>query len=387
MKLKSRPEDFEVEELADFPLCDGPFAVYLLTKQTLGTPEAVTAIQQRWKLSRRQISYGGLKDKHATTRQWITIHRGPRRNLEQTHFTLVYQGQADREFAANDILGNRFAITIRGLTKNAADDIVKATLTVQRDGVPNYFDDQRFGSLGQSGEFIARPWCRGDYERTLWLALADHNVHDRPDDREQKRILREQWGNWDVCKAALPRSSLRSIVTFLCDHPSDFRRAVALVRQDLRSLYLAAYQSHLWNQVLSTAIGEVVPAHQRFNIRLETAAVPFFRELGQEARSQLQSLLLPLPSARLHFADDDPRRALYERVLQNEALELRELRVKYPRDSFFSKGERAAVVVPGDLRAAVVKDDLHPGQSAVTLRFTLPRGAYATIVVKRLTTT
>lgn len=385
MKLKSRPEDFEVEELAEFPLRDGPFAVYLLTKQSLGTPEAVTAIQQRWKLSRRQISYGGLKDKHAVTRQWLTIHRGPRRNLEQTHFTLVYQGQADRAFTPQDIVGNRFAIAMRGLAPQAAQRVVAEAALVQRDGVPNYFDDQRFGSLGQSEEFIARAWCQGDYERTLWLALADPNVHDRPDDREEKKLLRERWGKWDECKAALPKSSRRSIVTFLCDHPTDFRRAVALVRQDLRSLYLAAYQSHLWNQILAAAIGDLVPAQQRFNVPLETVTVPFFHELNDDARARLHSLMLPLPSARLHFAEDDPLRALYERVLQSKGLELRELRVKYPRDSFFSKGDRSAVVVPGGLTAAVAKDDLHAGRSCVTLRFTLSRGAYATIVVKRLT--
>lgn len=384
MKLKSLPDDFEVEELADFPLGDGPFAVYLLTKQSLGTPEAVTAIQRRWKLERRQISYGGLKDKHAITRQSLTVHRGPRRDLEQTHFTLVYQGQAAREFTPHDILGNRFSIRLRGLTADAARKMIAAAPDVQRDGVPNYFDDQRFGSLGEAGEFIARPWCRGDYERALWLALADPNPHDRPDDRDEKRVLRERWGRWDACKAALPKSSRRSIVTFLCDHPTDFRRAVALLRQDLRSLYLAAFQSHLWNQVLADVIRQHVPDEHRFDVRLETAAAPFFLSLSDEQRSLLHSCSLPLPSARLHFEDGDPLRALYGSVLDAEGLELRELRVKYPRDSFFSKGQRAAVVVPEKLTAGITSDELHPGQSAVTLGFTLPRGAYATIVVKRL---
>lgn len=91
-------------------------------------------------------------------------------------------------------------------------------------GVPNYFDDQRFGSLGQSGEFIAVPWCRGDYERALWLALADPNEHDRPEDRKEKQLLRDRWGDWLGLKTDMPRGSRRSIVTFLVDHPTDFRR-------------------------------------------------------------------------------------------------------------------------------------------------------------------
>lgn len=384
MKLKSRPEDFQVEELADFPLGEGPFAVYLLTKQSLGTLEALTAIQQRWKLSRRQISYGGLKDKHALTRQWITIYRGPRRHLEQTHFKLVYQGQAPRAFTPQDLAGNRFALVVRGLTEPQAQHMQSRVADVQRDGVPNYFDDQRFGSLGLSGEFVALPWCRGDYERALWLALAEPNAHDRPRDRVAKRCLREHWGRWDVCQARLPPSSLRSIVTFLRDHPTDYRRALALIRPELRSLYLAAFQSALWNRILAEIITEEVPAERRDAVALEAGVVPVYRHLTQAERDRLLGLSLPLPSARLHFAEDDPLRARYEGIVQAAGLSLRELRVKYPRDSFFSKGNRAAVVVPGQLAARRLPDDLHPGRCAVRLDFTLPRGAYATMVVKRL---
>lgn len=386
LKLKSRPEDFEVDELADFPLGDGPFAVYRLTKQSLGTPEAITAIQQRWELARAQISYGGLKDKHAVTRQWVTIHRGPRRNLQQDKLSLIYQGQATQPFTPHDIEANRFTVTLRNLTPATIAHLEAALPEVTRDGVANYFDDQRFGSVGVSGQFIAQPWCLGDYERALWLMLAEPNQHDRPDDKEQKRILRDLWGKWIECKATLPRSSLRSIVTYLCDHPTDFKRAVALVRQDLRSLYLAAFQSHLWNQLLAQTIRDGLPAEECFLVELETETVPFFRRVENDAlRTAWQSLSLPLPSARLHFEPDDPRLATYEAVTQAEGIALRELRVKFPRDSFFSKGERPAILLPRELSATINADDLNPGQQAATLRFVLPRGAYATILVKRLT--
>ncbi|OYW12952.1 MAG: pseudouridine synthase, partial [Planctomycetales bacterium 12-60-4] len=165
LKLKSRPEDFEVEELTDFRLGDGPFGVYLLTKRSMGTPEAITAIQQGWNLSRQQISYGGLKDKHAVTRQWVTIHRGPRRNFEQASLSLIYQGQARAAFTPHDITANRFAIVLRNLDPAVVPAMIETASLVARDGVPNYFDDQRFGSLGASRQFVAQPWCLGDYER------------------------------------------------------------------------------------------------------------------------------------------------------------------------------------------------------------------------------
>ncbi len=80
----------------------------------------------------------------------------------------------------------------------------------------------------------------GDYERALYLAIAEANSHDRPREKEQKEILRQLWGNWLECKAKLDRSHRRSIVTYLVDHPTDFKaRALALLRSDLRSIYMA----------------------------------------------------------------------------------------------------------------------------------------------------
>lgn len=385
LKLKSQPEDFEVEEQTKFLIADGPFAVYLLTKRSLGTPEAITSIQQRWNLSRNQISYGGLKDKHAVTRQWVTIRNGPRRNLEQDNLSLIYQGQAAQPFTPHDITANRFGILLRNLDPGDIPMLLERAKLIARDGLPNYFDDQRFGSLGLSGEFIAKPWCLGDYERTLYLAIAEPNPHDRPQDREEKQILRSLWGQWPACKATLPRSSRRSIITYLCDHPTDFRRAVALIRQDLRSLYLAAFQSYLWNQILSESIRERVTPDRQYPLRLESGVANFFRELSDAERAELSELQLPLPSARLHFAENDPLAIRYERVAEQEGLALREMRVKFPRDSFFSKGERTAVVIPTGLQATSQPDDINVGRAALRLRFTLPRGSYATILVKRLT--
>ena len=384
MKLKSLPDDFEVEELSDFPLKGGSFAVYLLTKKSLGTPEAITAVAARWNIPRHAISYGGLKDKHAVTRQWVTIQRGPRHDLKQEHFTLAYQGQSDRAFGPHDITANRFHVVMRNLTERAAADIVAQREAVARDGVPNYFDDQRFGSLGASGEFIAKPWCLGDYERALWLALAEANPHDRPGDKIEKELIRDLWGKWIECKAALPKSSRRSIVTYLCDHPTRFREALALMRQDMRSLWLAAFQSDIWNLILSAWLQQHVDQARLFSVPLATANVPFFSELADAERTLLAGTPLPLPSARLKL-EPGPILTLYEQVLADEGLSLRELRVKYPRDAFFSKGERAALLIPRELRIHSGDDDVYPGRSRVTMQFILPRGCYATILVKRLT--
>jgi tRNA pseudouridine13 synthase len=384
MKVKRQPEDFQVDELTDVqPGAAGDFALYRLTKRGIGTPEAVEALLRRWNLPRRRVSCGGLKDRHAVTTQHLTIHRGPRRDLQQPNLKLKYLGQASRPFEPGDIAANQFTIVLRSLTPDAVQAAEMAAAEVQCDGVPNYFDDQRFGSVGPSGEFIGHAWVRGDYERTLWLALAEEHPFDRSGEKTQKRLLREHWGRWPELKALLERSHRRSIVTYLCDRPGDFRGAWARVNVDLRRLYLSAFQSELWNRILADCLRQTCRPGQLMDVALKTLAAPFFRGLDEQTRGKLRDLQLPLPSARLKL-EPGPIRDLVDATLAEAGLTLRELRVKYPRDSFFSKGWRAAVVSPRDLHFASGDDEFESGKRKLSLQFVLPRGAYATIVVKRL---
>jgi tRNA pseudouridine13 synthase len=384
VKLKRLPEDFQVEELTEFTPDGGPFALYQLTKQALGTPEVITAVARRWNLARRQIAYGGLKDRHALTRQFITIERGPQRHLTQSHFALTYLGQAARPFGPQDIHSNRFHIVLRHLSASELARARQALPHISRDGLPNYFDEQRFGSLGISGEFIARAWCEGKYERALWLALAEHNGHDRPREREQKRLLREHWGAWDTCKTLLVPSHRRSIVSFLHDRPGDFRGAMARLSVDLRGLYVAAFQSFLWNRLLAVVVREVCDLKQLVPVSLRTEDVPFYGRLEDSQRLYLSTLELPLPSARTRL-EAGPVQTLMQRVLDEQGLTLQTLQIKYPRDTFFARGERAATFPLARLTHTTAADDLYPGRHKLTLDFDLQRGSYATIVVKRLT--
>lgn len=385
MKLKRLPEDFRVTELTDVtPVASGSFALYRLTKRGIGTPEAIDALLRRLKLPRARVSYGGLKDRHAVTVQHLTIQRGPPRGLEQSNITLEYLGRCERAFTPADIRANAFEIVLRSLDSDALAVAMGAVDSVRRDGVPNYFDDQRFGSIGPSGEFIGAAWIKGNYERCLWLALAEEHPFDRSDEKREKQILRDHWGDFVECKRLLARSHRRSIVTFLADRPGDFRGAWARVNVDLRRLWLSAFQSELWNRLLATQLRRVCSPTQLFDVRLKTQSVPFFSDLDDPTRVALHPLQLPLPSARLKL-DEGPLRALAEEVVRDAGLEWRELRVKYPRDSFFSKGWRSAVFVPQDVSAESADDELHAGRGKLSLKFVLPRGSYATIVVKRLT--
>ena len=389
MKLRRLPEDFQVDELTDIVTHNGPFALYRLTKSSIGTPEAISAIVERWKVPRKRISYGGLKDRHAVTTQHLTIHSGPRKALRQDSFALEYLGQTNAPFTPADFHGNRFQLVLRDMPHAEAEKAQAAVSQVQQTGLPNYFDDQRFGSLGVSGDWIARAWCLSDWERALWLALADPHVNDSSSEKQQKQLLRELWGQWPECQQRLDRSHRRSIVTHLSDkvkvgRDPDFRGALARINIDLRGLYLSAYQSALWNRWLTRFIEAHSEPASLASFDLLSGRCVFPLTLTPEAAATLNAAELQLPCARIERPEGLPG-DLLDAVLQEAKIELREIRVKYPRDSFFSKGMRRVLIRPTGLTCSVADDDLHGRRKKMTLSFDLPRGSYATILVKRLT--
>jgi tRNA pseudouridine13 synthase len=385
MKLKRKPEDFQVEELPSIsPAARGRFILYRLTKQGVGTLEAVEAICRRWNLAGRRISYGGLKDRHAVTVQYLTILEGPERSLREASFDLEPVGRLSHPYGPQHFSGNRFLIVVRDLDSDHAARARAALQTITGDGLPNYFDDQRFGSVGLSGQFIGQAWLKGDHELALRLALAEPNLFDRSGVKKQKAIVRDCWGRWSEAKAGLDRSSTRSIVTYLVDHPSDFRGAFARLKRELRTLYFSSFQSHLWNLILSGWITRHTPAEQRRMVQLKQAALALPINLEHKQREILEHTALPLPSARAPLPEGDLGE-LIAQVLEPFGLSWNDLRVRHLKDVFLSKGTRVGLVFPRKLASSWIEDELHPGRQALTLGFELQKGSYATILVKRIT--
>jgi tRNA pseudouridine13 synthase len=386
MKVKQQAEDFQVEEVTDVtPAKHGPFAFYRLEKRGWSTPDALAAVRRRWRVEPRRLSYGGLKDRHALTSQYLTIWHGPRRNLTHQGVTVTYLGQGAEAYTSAHIRANRFRVTLRDLPTAAVARAEDALEEVRADGVPNYFDDQRFGSVPPGGEFIARLLVLGRFEDALRLALAGHYEHDRAAQKREKALLWECWGDWAACKERLPRGHARSLADYLLHHPGDYRGAVARLRPELRGLYLSAYQSHLWNRVLARWLHEHCRPGQLLPVPLRLGTLPMVRRLDEAQRQELARLVLPLPSARARLDPADPRTPFVQSVLAEEGLALEQLKVKGVRELFFSKGDRAALCRPEGVRCEAAPDDLHPGRQRLVLAFDLPRGSYATLIVKRIT--
>ena len=148
-------------------------------------------------------------------------------------------------------------------------------------------------------------------------------------------------------------------------------------------MWLSAFQSAVWNRLLAESLRDLCRPEQLIDVSFGERPAPFFRSLGESQRGELLDLHLPLPSGRLKL-ESGPLFDRLQRVLAEFHLLPREMRVKYPRDAFFSKGQRAAISLPTNLQHHSDRDELYDNRSKLTLSFDLPRGSYATILIKRL---
>ena len=172
-------------------------------------------------------------------------------------------------------------------------------------------------------------------------------------------------------------------MTYLVDHPTDYRGAFARLKRELRSLYFSAFQSHLWNLMLSRWIERNTQPDQRTMVDLKVGMLAFPRDLEPRQRRSLEALPLPLPSARTPLPDE-PLGELISDVLAPFQLSWNDLRVRHLKDVFLSKGTRAAGVSRGPRGlAARRRASSRPARTAAGVR--AGKGSYATILVKRIT--
>ncbi len=387
MKVKQEPDDFQVEEQTDvIATSDGSFALYRLEKTGWTTIDALASVRRRWKIDHRRLSYGGLKDRHARTVQYFTIHNGPQRDLAHHTIAVRYLGQAAAPFTSADIRTNRFRITIRSLAPGIRPETDRRLAEMAGQGVPNYFDDQRFGSVaGPAGEFIAWHLVHGRFEERCAKPSPRLMPSTAPRSR-RKRRLSESSGATGRCARPSCRADMPAAwwIIFAC-----IRETSAGPSPDfdpnLRGLYLSAYQSHLWNRILARWLTDHAKPEQLRMIPLRLGPVPFHSGLDSTALETLTSLSLPLPSSRWKPEAGDPRLSVVESVLAEDGLTLNQMQVRGVRELFFLRGERPALCRPVGLSGEWGDDERKRGKLRLTLCFDLPRGSYATLIVKALT--
>lgn len=150
--IKASPQDFEVEEVLGFKLTGVGEHLYLLVeKSDMNTQDLVKYLSSRLMIHPKHISYAGLKDKQAVTRQWISVKTAENvdiRGLKSSKVSVLEAHRHPGKLKRGAHQANRFKIIVRNIS--SAQNIEQALIRIQQQGVPNYFGEQRFGRAGKN---------------------------------------------------------------------------------------------------------------------------------------------------------------------------------------------------------------------------------------------
>jgi tRNA pseudouridine13 synthase len=384
MRLKTIPEDFRVRELLQWPeTSHGDYVVHLVHKEKLSTPEALSLLSREADVDRGTIAYAGLKDRQAITDQYVTIER---RAVELRLPNLRVQpvGTTDRPLTSRLSSGNQFTIVVRDLEPHRAAQLRRGVPSLVKTGFPNYFDDQRFGCLRHGQGFPMLSVLLGDFERALQQFIAEPSPVAITGDVKLKRTLQLRWGDWETCARIARGPVYEPIFAHLLANPDDFRGALESVPLRQRVIHAFAYQSFLWNRAVSGLLRGGVNSAQRLRISTLAGDLIAWKYLAPDREEKLKVMPTPLFGPEGDGGSEPFKRAMIEELrgagLRRDDFE----RNKIP-GMIWKEEPRDVFVKPSDVDDVRLEpDEINDGRVKATLQFSLPRGAYATMLIKRL---
>ena len=381
MKLRQKPDDFIVEEIPSMEWKEsGKYAVYKVSKVGMTTFAAEKVLSAHCDVPFKRIGFCGLKDTHARTSQYFSVETSQPElgNFKEQHVTSELIGFLDEQLRTGDLKGNKFVIVVRDLYDDQVEKS-KRNLSQVLEGVPNYFDSQRFGSLKGVQGFIAKDVLQGKYEKAVQKIVTATTRHQKAKIRAVRKFIKANWGEWGLCldevkKAGLERTVEGTIVRHLSEFPQDFRGAFERTFKSIREIFFSAYQSFIWNECIKRVVRQ--NSKEVFSVDYEAGKLVFPRKWNPDAKL----MTFPLVAADMKSSED--KMTIIGHVMKMEAIQLSELLTE--QHVFFAR-EREIVLKPENLVVYPAEDDeLNEHRKKIKIEFSLSKGSYATIILKAL---
>ena len=154
--FEQNEKDFIVDEIPHVKYKDkGNFLVIHVKKVEMTTWDMIAAFAKFLNIPAEKIGYAGLKDKHATTTQYISVEVKYEKLLKKfrhPQINIIGTNKHNYSIRMGDLAGNRFHIKLYGVDNIEAGRIEKLARKSEKQGLPNYFGYQRFGRDGDSIE-------------------------------------------------------------------------------------------------------------------------------------------------------------------------------------------------------------------------------------------
>ncbi len=368
--LKHRPEDFIVEEIdllgnavdldRDYSYADGngDFLHLVMKKRGVDTISAVMQICSKLRVPDGRVNYAGVKDKDAVTAQRISIYRMGRDrvfDIRMKDIALFPTGRGKKIFLG-DLRGNRFTICVRNIDlprEKIADHIERNRLRLSS-GFPNFFGEQRFGSMRPVTCYVGLELIMGNIKGAVETYLSKVFPSEN---HEISKIRKIAVSDWKKALLLFPKSYLyeRKILAYLIEHGGDYFGAFRGLPVGLQKMFVNAVQSQIFNEVLKMIIDD-----------------GFFED----------DLMIPIVGYRYGSRINESAVDKYvERVLKKLKIKPEMFKMKDMAYLSSEGGYRRAFEMFNDFSVlSIEKDELLPGNKAV-IRFSLPKGCYATVFI------
>ncbi|MFB6164167.1 MAG: tRNA pseudouridine(13) synthase TruD [Haloarculaceae archaeon] len=413
-RLRAEPADFRVTELEAFepePVDADPGAYpHVLVRATLSgwdTNDFASALSNALGASRERVSWAGTKDKRAITTQLFSVADADPdavAAVELSDADIEVLGRTGRPILFGDLAGNAFAVTVRDADGPERIDEITADLRAFAGGepddadapvaVPNYFGQQRFGSKRPVTHEVGLAVVRGDWEGAVLQYVG--NPHERePEDTRAARAYAEETRDWQGALDRFPkwlgyeRAMCQELAERDAETPADFRAALETMPTNLQQLVVNAAQSSLFNRMLSERLerglpfdrpvaGDVVCFADRDapddlplpdTDRLQRVDENRVETVARHCERGRAFVTAPLVGTETELGDGEPGE-IERAVLEDAGID--------PGD-FDLPGEFHST---GTRRAIQVQTALTVERDPPTFAFRLPKGSYATVLLR-----
>jgi tRNA pseudouridine13 synthase len=377
-QIKISPEDFYVDEIPRYEASGEGSHTYLRFQKTgLTTLAAVNRIAQSLGVKARSIGYAGLKDAQAITEQTISIADVSPEKVEQLALPgiqVISVSKHRNKLKIGHLAGNKFVIRIRGVEETAIPQAEAILAQLAERGTPNYFGRQRFGAR-QNSHRLGLAIMKNDPAEFISELLG----RPHPEEMAQAQKARRAFDAGDLAQARdLWPHSLRGewLILSKLAETGDKQAAMQILDRRLKRLYVSAYQSYLFNQLLAQRlpslnqieVGDVAYIHQR------GAAFVVKSVEDEQPRVDTFEISPAGPMFGLKYLPAEGKPAEREAaILRQSNVSLSDFHVPGVR----LEGDRRPYRIP--LTGVKVSWD-----EGLVLTFTLPPGGYATMVLREI---
>lgn len=396
-RLKVRPEDFLVEELPAYqPSGDGEHVYLFVEKRGLPTLTMLGAIARHFGVRTGDVGYAGLKDKHAITRQMVSVHLpGVDENsfgaFEHPHIGILWAARHGNKLRRGHLAGNRFIIRIRDVDVSKVVHAHRAIGLLAKVGVPNRAGEQRFGSM-RNNHLIGRAIVLGRWREALDCLLGPGAEPGGGPAATAEARHHYARGEYAQARAALPmrfHAERRALAAL--EKGTGPKRAVENVGDMQRRFYLTAFQSAVFNHVLEARLEAGTLG------RLGAGDLAFRHDNGSVfavGEQEAESPELAERLARLQISPSGPMwgdnltraagavDAAEVAALEQTGVSVDALRAYASRHRGDIEGARKPLRVP--LSLPDVEGGLDEHGAYIRCAFELPRGAFATVVMREV---